>query len=63
MNKKILAFSKGYAVGVLIKIKSEIEKCYYNDSPEVDGVVVMKEDINSLFDKRISELKEGEKHE
>jgi len=42
------------------EIKEEIEKCYYNDSPEVDGVIIFKEDVNNIFSKRITELK-GEK--
>ena len=41
----------------LEKIKAEVEQCYYNNQPNVDGVIIFKEDINNIFNKHISELK------
>lgn len=41
----------------LEKIKTEIEQCYYNNQPDVDGVIIFKDDVNNIFNKHIAELK------
>lgn len=48
---------KEFAISELENIKEEIEKCYYNDSSEVDGVIIFKEDVNNIFNKHVAELK------
>lgn len=60
---KLLSFAKGYTKGILIKIKTEIEQCYYNDNNNVDGVIIFKRDIDDIFNEYITEMKEGDKHE